>query len=70
MILQVCKGNKEFSIIDKGLKLLLPPEKAVLMVFRPGYFPGWIQSASGYIQFGDYDRQTLLRPIPQSFPFP
>ena len=41
MILQVCKGNKEFSNINKVMKLLFPPEKPVFS----GFFT---QGISGY----------------------
>ena len=45
MILQVCKGNKEFSIIYKELKLLLSPEKPVF-----SGFPNQIISRNGFNQ--------------------
>ena len=40
MILQVCKGNKEFSIIDKALKLLLPAKKSVFSGFSDQVISG------------------------------
>jgi hypothetical protein len=40
MILQVCKGNKEFSIIDKASKLLLPAKKTFISGFSDQVISG------------------------------
>jgi len=53
MILQVCKGNKEFLIIDKALKLLLPSKKTVFSGFLSQFISGnGFNQRAGIVSFG------------------